>query len=215
MYTAQLQGFDIVQALERDYIDMEESLIGDLAKEIAARQHGLPPKEQLQDEDIALLARTLAAARAPLIAVLQKANSCVLNAVYEVANKVGLNMSLALNMLIETDAPAKTKAPPFAEVDIQEELKKRPYLKGIGRLLMPTQEMVNSCSKELAEAAAAFPPFSPYCALSPQDLPWRLDKLSHTRAWEDEKARQRRFGQLSPRLNSAQTVGYRLRVMLI
>ena len=52
MYTAQLQGFDIAQALECDYIDMEESLIGDLAKEIAVRQHGLPPKEQLQDEDL-------------------------------------------------------------------------------------------------------------------------------------------------------------------
>ena len=95
MYTAQLQGFDIFQALEYDYIDIKESLIGDLAKEIAARQHGLPPKEQLQDEDVALLARTLAAARAPSTAVLQKANSCVLNAVYEVVNKVGLNMSLA------------------------------------------------------------------------------------------------------------------------
>ena len=214
MYTAQLQGFDIVQALERDYIDMEESLIDDLAKEIAVRQQGLPSNEQLQDEDVALLAKTLATARAPSIAVLQKANSCVLNAVYEVANKVGLNMSLALNMLIETDAPAKTKAPPFTEVDIQEELKKRPYLKGIGRLLMPTQEMVNSFSKELAEAAAAFPPFSPYCARSPQDLPWRLDKLSHTRAWEGEKARQKRFGQLSPCLNSAQMVVYRLRVIV-
>ena len=214
MYTAQLQGFDIFQALDRDYIDMEEALIDDLAKEIAVRQHGLPSKEQLQDEDVALLAKTLAAVRVPSIAVLQKANSCVSNAVYEVVNKVGLNMSLALNMLIETDAPVKTKAHPFTEVDIQEELKKRPYLKNIGRLLMPTQEMVNSFSKELAEADTAFPPFSPYCARSPQDLPWRLDKLSHNRAWEDEKARQKRFGQTSPCLNSAQMVVYRLRVIV-
>ena len=78
MYTAQLEGFDIVQALEEcDYIDMEESLIDDLAKEIAVRQQGLPSNEQLQDEDVALLAKTLATARAPSIAVLQKANSCV------------------------------------------------------------------------------------------------------------------------------------------
>ena len=100
MYTAQLQGFDVLQALDCDYIDMEEALIDDLAKEIAVRQHGLPSKEQLQDEDVALLAKTLAAARAPSIAALQKANACVLNAVYEVVNKVGLNMSLALNMLV-------------------------------------------------------------------------------------------------------------------
>ena len=83
------------------------------------------------------------------------------------------------------------------------ELKKRPSIRGVGRLLAPTQKMANSSLKELSEAATASPPFPPYGARNPQGLPWRMDAPSRHRAREGGKARQRRHGQHSPRLNAS------------
>ena len=205
------EGFDL-SWVDSDDIDMEE-LIESMAKDIAIRQHGWEVRDQLSDENVTLLAKTLVSIQAPSLSSLQEAPPCVLTAIFDVVNKVGFNCSLALNSLLRSDSKPKPKPASFTEVDIPQELKKK-NLQNIGRLLLPTQDMVNSFSKELSEAAAAFPPYTPYCARAPQDLPWRLDKPSHTRAWEDEKARQKRFGQLPPCLNSAQMVLYRLRIII-
>ena len=79
---------------------------------------------------------------------------------------------------------------------------------------MPAQEMANSFSKAPPEAAGAPPPYSPYNARLRQELPWRIDKPSRRRSWEDGESRQRRYSQPSPSLNAAQMVLYRLRIMV-
>ena len=93
------------------------------------------------------------------------------------------------------------------------EPKKRPWVRGLGRLLSPSQEMVDSFSEELAGAQFAAPPYSAYCARDSAQLSQRIDDPSRTRAWEAEKSRQRRYDQSSPCVNAAQWVLYPLRYL--
>ena len=147
MYAAQTEGyfypegFDLHLA-DSDDIDMEE-LMDAMAKDIAVRQHGWEARDQLSDENVTLLAKTLASIQVPSLTSLQEAPPCVLAAILDVVNKVGFNCSLALNSLLRSDPKPKPKTPSFTDVDIPQELEKR-NLQNVGRLPLPTQEMVNS-----------------------------------------------------------------------
>ena len=152
--------------------------------------------------------------RAPPIAEFQKTNSSIISVAFDVVNRVGIQLSMALHACLGAGLQPKTETPSRTEVDVPSELKKRPSLRGIGHLLAPTQEMANSSSKELSEAANASPPFSPYCSRVPQDLPWRGAKPSLHRAWEGEKAWRRLYGRLSPSPNAAQMATFRLRILV-
>ena len=122
-----------------DYIDdenVEAELIGNLAEDIAQRQQGWVSVDQLSGEDITLLSKTPAGLRAPSISKLRRANSSIITAVLDVVNKVGLHYSVALRAILDAGSEPKPKLPPSAEVDIPSELKNRPTLRGLGRLLL-------------------------------------------------------------------------------
>ena len=89
---------------------------------------------------------------------------------------------MALQAILYEGSQPRRKTLSFIEVDKPSDLKKRPFLRGIGRLLAPTRGTVDALSWELSGTANASPLFSPYCARNPQDLPWRIDEPSHHRA---------------------------------
>ena len=152
--------------------------------------------------------------RVPSVHKLQKSNSLITSVVFAAANIAGLHLSMALQGLLDGCPQPQSKAPSFVEVDVPSELKKRPFLRGIGRLATPAEEMANSFSQELPEAANASPPSPPYCSRNPQDLPWRIGKTSRRRARGGERSHQRQRGRHSPRLNTAQMAAYRPRIII-
>ena len=114
--------------------------------------------------------------RVPPSPELQEGNSLITSAGFAAAKNKGLRLSLALQGLLDEGPQPQSKSPSFAEVSILAELKIRPFLRGIGRLASPAQDVAISISKELSEAANASPPSSPYCSRGTQDPPWRIDK---------------------------------------
>ena len=209
---------------------MEAQLIEAPAQDIAQRQQGWGALEQLGDEDITFLSKTLAGLRVPAAPKLQKASSLITSAVIVAVNNAALHLPVALRALLEEGPQPTTKTSSFIEVDIPSELKKRLLLRGIGRLATSARETANSSSKELLEASNASPPphhmapETPRTSLGASASPRikgrgrsrrpntpRIDgngKPSHQRAG------QGRYGQRSPRLNAAHIVMYRLRIII-
>ena len=176
MYSAQLSG---ISCRAEDFIDdefMEEQLIDAPAKDIAQRQQNWDPIDQPLDEDVALSPNALVGPRVPPIPKLREINSLITSAISTAANMAGLHLSMPLQGLLDEGPQPQSKSPSFAEVSILAELKIRPFLRGIGRLASPAQDVAISISKELSEAANASPPSSPYCSRGTQDPPWRIDK---------------------------------------
>ena len=168
-------------------------------RKIAQRQQSRGPLDQLSDEDITFLSKTLVGLRAPSISKLQKTNSSIITAVFDAVGKVGKHLSMALRAIPDAGSQPQPKLPSFAEFDIPSELKGRATLRALGRLPMPPEELANSFPKEVSGAANACRPYSPYCARFPQEFPWRMDKPSRRRAWEHEKSLQRRYGRRTRR----------------
>ena len=96
MYSAQLPGIFFHAEGFIDVEFMEGQLIDALAKDIAHRQLKWDPLDQLADEDVALLSKTLVCLRGQPIPRLQKGNSLVTSTVFAAANNAGLHLSLAL-----------------------------------------------------------------------------------------------------------------------
>ena len=86
----------------------------------------------------------------------------VADVAYATLNQKGLRLSISQQTFVEPNLTSQPKRTSFAQVDIQAELKKRPWLRNVGGLPMPTKEMATSFSKEMGEARFAAPSCSPY-----------------------------------------------------
>ena len=115
MFSAQMTGISFRAADFIDVENMEGQLIETLAKEVPQRQQSGGPLDQLSDEDITFLSKTLVGPRAPPISRLQRANSSIISAVFDVVNKVGLHLSLALRAPLDAGSQPNPKIPSFAE----------------------------------------------------------------------------------------------------
>ena len=210
MYSAQITGI-----FDEEYVDedMTESA-PKLAKEIAIIMQKWDPDDQLQDSEVENLAKSLVELGCTSVRKLTKLPTSIFEFIMNKMAPMGAQYSLALKQLVENDSPPTQNSVKFVEVDIPSDMDEKWYLKMIPKILFPTQDMVNSFSKELSEAQSAYPPYSPFCVRSPMEVPWRIDSPAHARAWEDEKARQARYNQPNPCPNAAQAVLYRLRIII-
>ena len=87
MYSAQVRGISFHATDSRGDENMGEQLIENIARDIAQRQQGWDPVDQLSGEDITLLSKTIAGLRAPPISKLRRANSSIITAVLDVVNE--------------------------------------------------------------------------------------------------------------------------------
>ena len=71
MYSAQVTGISFHSADSIDDGNMEGQAIENLAQDIAQRQQGWGPLDQLSGEDVTLFSRTLVGLRAPSVWKLQ------------------------------------------------------------------------------------------------------------------------------------------------
>ena len=133
---------------------------------------------------------------------------------WDTAAGEGLQIEACLRTLMRGNNMTAVKAlNSFPEIDIKKEIAARPQLRGLGEWGTPTQEMVNSFSKELWEARNAAHPFEPVCIRDITEYPWRPDLASHDRAWSDERSRQNKRGATTITPNAAQHVLYRIRML--
>ena len=111
MYSAQITGFSFQAGAFTDEEHTQGKLIESLAKEIAQKQQHWDSIQQLRDEGATFSSKTLAGLRPPSIPRLQKANSSITSAVFNVVNKELLRLSMALQAILDEGSQPKPKTP--------------------------------------------------------------------------------------------------------
>ena len=83
---------------------------------------------------------------------LSTADRAVMGSAHHQVDAKGLHLPTSLEQLAERSAAAKSSGASFAEVDAPAEIKSRPAVQILGRLLLRTQYIVGSPPEELPEA---------------------------------------------------------------
>ena len=144
---------------------------GEPAKEIAALAQDRDPTAVLADGDIASSAEIAIKLRIRSIESLETPPMNVTDAAAAARKQEGIRPSTILYSPLQSSRAPRPKSAPFCEAGAPSDLRKRPWPRGLGRLLSPPREMVNSLSKELAGKQAPSPPYSSYCARDASHLP--------------------------------------------
>ena len=137
---------------------------GEPAKEIAALAQDQDPTAVLANGDIASSAEISIKLRIRPIESLETARMNATDAAAAARKQEGIHPSTILYRPLQSGRAPRPKSAPFCEADAPSDLRKRPWPRGLGRLLSPPREMVNSLPKELAGKRAPSPPYSSYCA---------------------------------------------------
>ena len=150
---------------------MEKLFVEEVAKEIAAFSHDCDPETIFADEDMVATAEVLVDLEVRSTEGIRAMPSNVTDVASASPFDRGLHLSLTRYRLLQPRCTLCTQSASFIEVDIPAELKKRPTLRGLRRLLSPSQGMANSFPQRTRRGAVCATSFLPILPSRPAPVP--------------------------------------------